>query len=279
MEWTKDSSRVVFQQLNRLQNTNLVFFGNPRNSAAQTLLTERDDAWVELEESWHWIENGSRFLWLSERDGWQHLYSMCRTNEETRLLTRGVFDVISIAGIYEKAGSVYFIASPDNPTQRYLYRASLDGHEEVVRVSPKDQPGTHSYDMSSDGRFAFHTYSRFSQPPVVELVSLPDHQSIRVLAGNTKLCEKLAALKACPSEFFRVGITNDVQLDAWCIKPPGFDPAKQYPLFFYVYGEPAGATVLDSWGAENYLWHCLLAQQGYVVMSIDNRGTMAPRGR
>ncbi len=279
MEWSEDSKLVVFQQLNRLQNLNQVIGGHPGNGATQVLLTERDEAWVDVVGKWPWIENGKRLLWLSERDGWQHLYAVSRTTGEISLLTPGAFDVISITGVDEAQGIVYFIASPDNPTQRHLYRAPFDGRGAVLRVSPKDQPGTHAYEMSKDCRWAFHTYSRFGQPPVIELVSLPDHKVIRVLAGNAKLRAKLAELKACPSEFFRVGITNGVQLDAWCIKPPGFDPAKRYPLVLYVYGEPAGATVVDHWGGEGYLWHCLLAQQGYVVMSVDNRGTMAPRGR
>jgi dipeptidyl-peptidase-4 len=279
MEWSEDSRQVVFQQLNRLQNTNQVIRGNLRNGEIQVLLTDHDDAWVEVVEDWHWIEKGKRFLWLSERDGWQHIYAVASTNRQVTLLTPGPYDAISIAGVDEKLGCVYFIASPDNPTQRYLCRATLDGRGQVERVSPNDQPGSHSYEMSKDCRWAFHTYSRFGQPPVVELVRLPEHKVIRVLADNSRLRAKLAELKTCPSEFFRVGLSNGVQLDAWCIKPPDFDPAKRYPLVMHVYGEPAGTTVVDSWGGDDYLWHCLLAQQGYVVMSIDNRGTSAPRGR
>ncbi len=279
MEWMKDSRHVVFQQLNRLQNTNLVFSGNVKNGGSQALLRDRDDAWVEVVEDWHWIESGRRFLWLSERDGWQHIYAVARTNQQLMLLTPGAFDAIRIAGVDEKQGCVYFIASPDDPTQRHLYRAPLDGSGAIERVSPQDQPGTHSYDLSKDCRWAFATYSRFGQPPVIELIRLPEHKRVRVLADNASLREKLAKLRTCPGEFFRVGLTNGVQLDAWCIKPPDFDPAKLYPLVFHVYGEPAGTTVADGWGGQTYLWHCLLAQQGYVVMSVDSRGTAAPRGR
>ena len=279
MEWMKDSQHVVFQHLNRLQNTNRVIQAEVRNGGLQTLLTDRDNAWVEVVEDWHWIESGQRFLWLSESDGWQHIYAVARANRQTTLLTPGAYDVIRIAGVDEKLGCVYFIASPDNPTQRCLYRAPLDGSGRVECVSPKDQPGSHSYEMSPDCRWAFHTHSRFGQPPVIELVRLPEHKVIRVLADNSQLFARLAALRRCASEFLRVDIGNGVALDAWCIKPPGFDPAKRYPLLIYVYGEPAGTTVVDGWGGETHLWHSLLAQQGYVVMSIDNRGTSAPRGR
>lgn len=279
LEWSEDSKSVVFQQLNRLQNTNQVIRGNASTGDSQVLLTERDDAWVEALDNWQWLEHGTRFLWLSERDGWQHLYAVATADQQITPLTPGAYDVVSIVGVDEPQGCVYFIASPDQPTQRYLFRAPLDGRGPVVRVSPTEQPGTHSYKMSNDCRWAFHTYSRFGQAPVIELVQLPEHKVVRVLADNASLRAKLAALKTCPGEFFRVGINDEVQLDAWCLKPPDFDPAKLYPFFMYVYGEPAGSTVVDSWGGDTYLWHCLLAQQGYVVMSIDNRGTAAPRGR
>jgi dipeptidyl-peptidase-4 len=279
MEWSKDSKSVVFQQLNRLQNTNEVIQGSIRNNDMRTLLTDRDDAWVEVSGAWHWIDQGNRFLWLSERDGWQHIYAVSCTNQQSVLLTPGAFDVLSIAGVDEKLGCVYFIASPENATQRYLYRAPLDGSGVCERVSPKDQPGTHGYDLSKDGQWAFHTYSRMDQPPRKELVRLPEHKVIRVLTDTTALCAKLAELKTCPTEFFRVDIGNDVQCDAWCIKPPNMDTTKKYPLLIHVYGEPASSTVTDKWGGDTYLWHCMLAQQGYVVMSIDTRGTNVPRGR
>lgn len=279
MEWSSVAPRVLFQQLNRLQDTNHFISGDPLTGETQIIFTDQDEAWVEVMLDWRWVENGARFLWLSERDGWQHLYSVSVEDQSVRLLTPGDFDVVSLVGIDEQAGCAYFIASPDNPTQRYLYRARLDGTGGVERVTPAEQQGTHSYRFSPDGLWAFHTFSRFGQPPVIELVSLPDHRLIRVLAGNEILRGKLAELTPCHNEFFQVRINDDILVDAWCIKPPDFDPARSYPLFIHVYGEPAASTVTDAWGGENFLWHTMLAQQGYVVMSIDNRGTPAPLGR
>lgn len=279
MEWAKDSSHVVFQQLNRLQNTTQVMRGEARNGQIRALLTDRDEAWVDVAEDWHWIEQGKRFLWLSESDGWRHLYAVSGANQAPVLLTPGEYDVTSLTGVDEARGWVYFMASPDQPTQRYLYRAPLDGSGPAERVTPREQPGTHAYDLSPDGRWAFHTYSRFGQPPVIDLVRLPEHQVLRVLADNAKLKAKLAELKMGGHEFFRVPIPNGPSLDAWCLRPPDFDPSRKYPLLIHVYGEPAGQTVLDRWGGDTYLWHGLLAQRGYLVMSIDNRGTPAPRGR
>ena len=149
----------------------------------------------------------------------------------------------------------------------------------VERITPKDLPGTHSYRLSPDGKWAFHTFSAFGRPPVVDLVRLPSHERVRVLAENKALREKVEALRRGEASFFRVEIEEGVRLDGWCIKPPAFDPSKRWPVLFYVYGEPAGSTVHDAWGGRYYLWYLLLAQRGYVVMSVDNRGTAVPRGR
>ena len=279
MEWSADSRSIVFQQLNRLQNTNQVMTGDRSTGEIRVIFTDCDDTWVEVMNDWRWTDDGARFLWLSDRGGWHQLYSVSTVDQSVRMLTPGGYDVMSIAGVDEKRGCVYFIASPDNATQRYLYRAALDGTGEATRVSPVGQDGVHSYTLSVDGHWAFHTFCSFGQPPVIELVTLPDHQVVRVLAGNVKLREKLAELTPCSSEFFKVDIGNGLLADAWCIKPPDFDPERLYPLFIHVYGEPAGCTVVDTWGGEKYLWHSMLAQRGYVVMSIDNRGTPAPRGR
>jgi dipeptidyl-peptidase-4 len=278
MTWMPDSRQIVFQHLNRLQNTNQVLGGDLKTGALQTLFTDRDEAWIDVEKKWVWLDHGKQFLWLSERDGWRHIYSVNATNHSITLLTPGAFDALAIVGVDEKLGGVYFIASPEHPTQRYLYRVPLTGGP-AQRVTPDNLPGTHSYDIAEDGRHAFHTSSRFGQPPTTDLITLPEHKVVRVLADNSALREKLAKLKTGPTEFFRVTITNGVELDAWCLQPPEFDSAKQYPLLFHVYGEPASTIVNDQWGGEKFLWHALLAQQGYVVIGVDNRGTPAPRGR
>jgi dipeptidyl-peptidase-4 len=279
MGWAADSKSVILQQFNRLQNTCEVIVANVRTGAGRTVLCEKDNAWVDVCESMIWLNGGKGFTWLSERDGWQHLYSVPLADGQARLVTPEQFDVMHIERIDEKGGWAYYIASPDNPTQQYLYRVPLDGNGRAERITPQDQSGTHSYDISPDGKWALHTHSSFDVPPAVELVSLPDHRTARVLTDNSELRDKLAVLKRCPAEFFRVDIGDGVLLDAWCMKPPDFDPAKRYPLLFHVYGEPAGQTVLDRWGGDNYLWHLMLTQRGCIVMSVDNRGTPAPRGR
>jgi len=279
MEWAENSRTIVFQHLNRLQNTNEVILGNIRNGSLRKILTEKDEAWIDIGDDLKWLDDGKKFTWLSERDGWRHLYIISRSGRKVTLLTPGDFDVIDLVNIDRENRWAYYIASPDNPTQRYLYRTPLDGNGRIERITPADQEGTHKYQISHDSKWAIHTYSSANKPPVIDLVRLPGHEGVRVLEDNSELCEKVAALKKNPVEFFRIDIGDGVLLDGWRIKPLDFDPQKQCPLFFYVYGEPAGQTVLDRWGGEKYLWHLMLAQQGYLVVSVDNRGTPAPRGR
>ena len=285
MQWTEDSKHVVIQHLNRLQNTNRVmsatvkqdWFGQVIPGDFKTVFVDRDDAWLDVVGDLEWIDNGSGFIWLSERDGWKHIYRVSLSGN-VKLISPGDYDVLNVQAIDENRGWIYFIASPDNPTQRYLYRIPLDGGK-AQRITPCDQPGTHSYQISKDAKWAIHTYSAFGKPSVIDLVSLGDHKTARVLQDNAELREKIDAISKSEHEFFRVDIGEGILLDAWCIKPPDFDPSQKYPLLFYVYGEPAGQAVRDRWGGQNYLWYLMLAQQGYIVINVDNRGTPAPRGR
>jgi len=289
MEWAENSEEIVLQQLNRLQNTNKVMLGDVHTGRVRTILTEHDEAWIDIGDDLKWLDGGKSFTWVSERDGWRHLYLISRSDknpsgsacqlDEITLLTPGEFDVISVQTIDEESGWIYYIASPDNPARRYLYRVGLDGTGKAEQLTPDAQKGTHKYQMSPDSKWAFQTYSSFDTPPIIKLVRLPEHKTIRTLTDNSELQSKLSKLRKTPTEFFRIDIGDGVQLDGWCMKPPDFDSTKQYPLLFYVYGEPAGQTVMDRWGEEKYLWHLMLTQQGYLVMSVDNRGTPAPRGR
>jgi dipeptidyl-peptidase-4 len=279
MDWANDSKELILQHLNRLQNTNEVMLGNIFTGEVRTIFTDRDEAWVEVVNDLRCLAGGKYFTWLSEREGWNQVYLVSRSGGEVKLITPGSFDVISVEGIEKKGGWLYYIASPENPTQRYLFRTRLDGKGKAERITPLSQPGTHSYDISPSCDWAFHTYTTFDTPPVTELVRLPKHSAVRTLAANQELIDKVEALKRKPTEFFRIDIGNGVLLDGWCIKPPDFDPNKRYPLFIHVYGEPAGQTVLDRWGGNTYLWHLMLAQKGYIIASVDNRGTPAPRGR
>ena len=292
MEWAANSDEVIIQQLNRLQNANLVMLGDIRAGRARTIMTEKDEAWVDVawgEIDWdkkglargdvEWLDGGKRFLWTSERDGRRHIYSVSRDGKDTKCITPGDYDLVSVEKVDEAGGWLYFRASPENATQRYLFRARLDATGKAERLSPMDQPGTHTYDISPRGGLAIHTYSTFAKPPVTKVVRLPEHTSVRTLIDNREFQDRLSKLKQCQTEMFRVDIGEGVELDGWMIKPPDFDSKRRYPVLFFVYGEPWGQTAVDSWSARNNMWHTMLAQEGYLVISVDNRGTPSPRGR
>ena len=186
---------------------------------------------------------------------------------------------MSVENIDEAGGWLYYIASPDDPKARYLYRTRLDGSGPAERLTPASQVGTHSYQISPGAEWAIHNYSSFGVPPVFDVVRFPEHSVARTLEDNEEIVERLAQLESPPVEFFRVDNGEGVPLDCWMLKPPDFDSTAVYPVLFYVYGEPWGQTVANSWGGPTYLWHLMLSQQGYIVASVDNRGIPAPRGR
>ena len=278
MEWA-GPNELVLQRMNRLQNSNRVLLADATSGAIRTVLTEQDSAWVEVVDDLAWLGGGAEFLWPSERDGWRHLYRVSRDGSKVSLVTPGAFDVVSVAGVDEAGGWLYYIASPENATQRYLYRGRLDGKSNPQRLSPATAPGTHSYELAPGAAFAFHTYSRFDRPPSTELIRLPSHQSIRVLASDSLQRAAVAGVITRPAEFFKVPVGGGLAVDGWMIRPRDFDSTRTYPMLVYVYGEPAGQTTADGWSGSRRLWHQLLADQGYVVVSFDNQGTPAPRGR
>lgn len=278
LEWAGPHQLFV-QHLDRLQQHDDLVLADAATGAVHIISTESDSAWVVVDRDVRWIDGGRRFLWLSERDGWRHVYSVARDGSDAQLLTPGAYDVIRIDGVDEHGGILYFTASPDNATQGYLYRAPLRTPGPATRVTPAALTGTHIYDVAPDGRYAIHTYSSFDVPPVIDLVRLPTHATVRTLVTNDRLRAAVKPLQPSPVEFFKVGVGAGVTLDGWMLRPPGFDSTKTYPVFVYVYGEPAGQTVTDRWGGTNILWHRFIASQGYIVLSVDNQGTPAPKGR
>jgi dipeptidyl-peptidase 4 len=279
MEWAGDSDSLVIQRLNRRQDTDDVVLADANTGTAKVVRSEHDSAWVDVVDDLKWLHGGKDFLWVSEQDGWRHAYVISRDGKQVRLATPGAFDITEIVRIDPQEQWLYFMASPDDPTRRYLYRSKLDGSSQPERVTPSDARGIHVYDISPDSHWAFHTGMTIDTPPLMELQHFPDQRVVRTLEDNAALRGKLEDLFRHPTEFLKVDIGDGVVLDAWLIRPKAFDPVKKYPVLVFVYGEPAAQTVLDGWDGEIGLFHRLLAQEGYVVLSVDNRGTPAPRGR
>lgn len=277
-DWSPDGSRILVQQFNRAQTELRVWLVDPHGGEPQAVMTETDSAWLENENPVRWLEGGKSFLWLSERTGWRQAYRVNVDGSAFAAVTQGAFDILDVRSVDESGGWLYYDASPDNPTQRSLFRTKLDGSA-TERVSPANQSGWHKYDISPDAKWAVHSWSNFTTPPVVELVRLSDHAALRKLVDNQSLRDKLAGLERPDVDFFHVEIGEGVTLDGWCIKPREIDASAKLPLVMHVYGEPHGQTVQDAWPGPRGLWHWMLAQQGFVVASVDNRGTNVPRGR
>jgi dipeptidyl-peptidase 4 len=284
VRWAGNSDELLVEKLSRYRDAREFLLANHRTGAIAKAYAETDPAWVDMEpsanEGLEWIRGGQAFVIISERDGWRRAYVVLRDGSAMTPITPAGSDLIARGQVDDQNGWFYYFASPTNATQRYLYRARLDGTGTPERLTPLDQPGSHMYLFSPNGRWAFHTYSTFDKPPVTDLVQLPEHRSVRVLEDNAATAARVKPLITRPTEFLQLDIGGGVVMDSWIIKPRDFDPAKKYPVFVFVYGEPAGQTVLDDWngGQRHTLFHRAVADLGYVVVSMDNRGTPAPKG-
>lgn len=280
MEWAANSTELILEQLNRKQDEAKVFLCNAATGASRVLYAETDKAWIDVKArwsddfaGWEWINGGKEFLWVSEKDGWRHIYRVSRNGGET-LLTKGNYDMIRLSAIDERGGFVYFMASPENATQQYLYRVALDGSGTLECLSPASQKGTHSYSIAPNALFATHAFSNLQNERLSEWVQLPAHTSVRT---NTVPAGRPLAKNAV--EMFRVTTEDNVTMDGWMIRPANFDSTKKYPLVFTVYAEPAGTTVKDAAGSAGAgLYAGDMAADGYILVSVEGRGTPAPKG-
>ncbi|TXH28414.1 MAG: S9 family peptidase [Cyclobacteriaceae bacterium] len=288
MEWNS-ATEILVQQLNRKQNESKIFSCNPQTGAATQIYTETDAAWIDLYSPWEnvyaldfrhyfrWLNGGKEFLWISEKDGWRHAYRISKDGAKQTLITVGNYDVIDIRLVDEKNNLLYFLASPQNATQKYLYKIRLDGKGKAELVTPSALAGTHDYSISPTGTFATHSFNNSFTKPVNELIALPKHTALN---EKESIQAKLpAATQPKTVEFFKVKTEEGIEMDGWMVKPTNFDATKKYPVVFYVYTEPWGANVHDTYGvADNHLFTGDMAEEGYIYMSIDNRGTPAPKG-
>jgi dipeptidyl-peptidase-4 len=289
MEYIPSTGDLLVQQLNRKQNTSRLIISDPATGYSRIVQEESDEAWVDLNQGespysidytndFTWMNEGRDILWTSEKDGWRHLYQVSLEGDPEKLLTVGDFDVASSKYFDKRSGYVYFMASPENATQQYLFRTSKKRPVKMELLSPSDMKGTHGYSISPNGKFAYHTFSNIKTRPSSEFISLPDHKPLN---PKESIASKLISLEIpSTTEFFKISIPGNIELDGWMKKPKNFDPSKKYPVLFYVYTEPGSETVKDSYGADyNFLYDGNLAEDGYVYISVDNRGTPSLKGR
>jgi dipeptidyl-peptidase-4 len=287
MQWIGKSNKLLIQQMNRYQNENKLWTYDVSTGVLNNFYTEREDAWIDIDHpdvaQPYWgmrdvvfLSNERDFIWISENDGWRHLYKKSIEPTDNEIcLTKGDYDIASFYGIDEERGYVYFNASPENSTQRYLYRVNLDGSGDLTRLTDKNKPGINRYDLAPGKQFAIASYSSHKNPRTVDLISLPKYKVVNSLVKNESYKQKMTILDLGHTEFFRVKTKDGIEMDGYMVKPPDFDSTKKYPVLFDLYGEPWGQTATDSWGN---LWHHYLAQNGYIIMTMDNRGTPCLKG-
>lgn len=292
LEYIPGTNDFLIQQLNRKQNHSRIIRCNASTGNATSISEEKDAAWVDVyspasaenaydvdfKHNIDWLADGKEFLWTSEKDGWRHLYRISADGKKETLITKGNFDVIALKAIDQKNNAVYFLASPENATQKYLYKTRLDGKGTPERVTPKGLDGTHKYNIAPGAMYAQHSFSNTYTKPSAEFISLSGHKPVN---EKESIAARLSSLQEKKTtEFFKIKTEDGVEMDGWMVKPTNFDPNKKYPVVFYVYTEPWGQNVTDSYGSsQNFMYAGDMAGDGYIYVSIDNRGTPAPKGR
>jgi dipeptidyl-peptidase 4 len=282
MEWA-DANTLVVQQLNRKQQESKLIYCNATTGSSNVFYTEQSDTWIDIKTYWHdddptgwdWINKGTEFIWVSEKDGWRHLYKVSKDGKKETLLTNGKYDIADIKAIDEAGNTIYFMASPDNATQLYLYKVKMDGKSSAVLVSPADMKGTHDYDISPNAKFAQHSFSNYKTKEASEWVSLPDHKP---LDATKSIAATMQVDSTINVEYTQVTTEDGITLDAWINKPTNFDSTKKYPVVLYVYGEPWASTVNDAYGNQQNFLYYGMNNDGYIQVGIDNRGTPSLKG-
>ncbi|GAB4479160.1 MAG: S9 family peptidase [Thermoflexibacter sp.] len=293
LDWLSSGKEVLVQQLNRKQNESKIYLCNAEMGSSRVIYVEKDEAWidfgslddsdnayhVDFKHQFHFLPNSKEILWLSEKDGWRHLYRISQDGKKETLITKGNYDVMGVKYIDEKNNWVYFLASPTNATQAYLYRTRLDGKGNLEMLTPANQSGTHNYEISPNGIWAVHTFSNTYIPPSKEIVNLTTQKPTN---ESNSIENKIKSIDKSRNrvEFFKITTSEGVEMDGWMVKPSHFDPNKKYPVVFYVYSEPAAQTVTDTYGTGyNFLYQGDMTEDGYIYISLDGRGTPAPKGR
>ena len=267
VSWLTDSKHLAIQRLNRTQTALDLLIADSTTGKTRAVLSENDPHWINISDDLYFLKDGKRFLWSSERSGYRHLYLYDLEGQQLAQLTNGEWEVSAVDAVDEANGLVYFSATEKSPLERHLYRVALDGSG-FARLS-KDE-GTHAAVLAPHAAAFYDTYSNAATPPRQELYRA---DGSRIATVNENKITELADYHLSPMEFLTVKSRDGVQLNASIIKPPDFHPQKKYPVLVYTYGGPHAQVVRNGWGGANFLWHQLMAQKGYIIFSLDNRGS------
>jgi dipeptidyl-peptidase 4 len=271
VNWLPDSRRLAIQRLNRDQNFLELLLADASSGKTSTLLSEKDAYWINVNDDLHFFKDAKRFLWSSERTGYRHLYLYGLDGKEIAQLTKGDWEVSHVDGVDEAKGVVYFTSPEKTPTGRQFYRVNLDG---TGFAQLTKEAGMHMVNLSPAANFYVDVYSNTMTPPRQDLYRTDGTKAATL---NENKVDELAQYHLSPVDFLTVKARDGVALNCFIIKPPQFDPSKKYPVIVYTYGGPHAQVVLNAWQGPNLLWHQMMAQKGYIIFALDNRGS-AGRG-
>lgn len=266
--WTRNPNQLCVYRMNRLQNKLDLLLANAADGKTNLIMTETSPQYIEVHDHMTFLKDGNSFVWSSDRDGHTHLYVFTFDGMMKYQLTKGDYDVISVYGVDENTDQIYYQSNKEGVTQRHVYSVKLNGSGEKKLVS---RSGNNSANFGTGMKYFINTHSSANTPAFITLHN-GTGKEVRVLKTNQKLQETVQQFGFSKKEFFTFKNRDGIELHGWMIKPAKMDPAKKYPVLMHVYGGPGHNTVVDQWDRD-LAWHQMLAQKGYIVVSVDNRGT------
>jgi dipeptidyl-peptidase 4 len=268
IKWTNNSNTLSIQRMNRLQNKLELLFADAATGKTKIILTETSDTYIEISDNLTFLSNGNQFIWSSERDGYDHLYLYNLNGGLVNQITKGNWDVAKFKGYDEKTKNVYFTSTQVSPTDKTLSVCKIDGNDSK-QISPST--GTNDADFNSTYTYYIMNHSDANHPSLYTLVNT-DGLVVRTLEANTALQNKTTEYGFVTKEFFKFNTGEGTELNGWMMKPANVSGEKKYPVLMFVYGGPGSSTVINGWDRD-FAWYQMLCQKGYIIVSVDNRGT------
>ncbi|MEY3983944.1 MAG: hypothetical protein RL160_1503 [Bacteroidota bacterium] len=269
IKWTQNSQVLSVQRLNRTQNHWELIFFDAATGTGKVVLEEINNTYIDIHDDLYFLNNGHQFLFTSDLSGYKHIWLYDTRKGKRTPVTQGSWEVASLDAVDEERGLVYFSSYQISAAEAHTYKIGLDGKKQLC-LNP--EPGHHQVTFLPGNKYYVDIHSTFTQPEIISLVSLETQQK-QVLEQNRKLRDTMAGFQFGNVRFGTIPLTSIAPLRYWMILPPNFDSTQKYPMLMHVYGGPGANTVNNKWSGSNYLWHQMLAQKGYIVVSVDNRGT------